>query len=376
MSQNDEKLQETEMTEKIKTSNEGQEAASQDAQQSHKRRVRYKGKYPKKFEEKYKELQPEKYQDTIQHVMQKGNTPAGMHISIMVMEILDFLEIKPGQVGFDATLGYGGHTKAMLQCLQGKGHVYATDVDHEEAAKTKKRLEELGFGEDILTIKLQNFCTIDEIAKEVGGFDFLLADLGVSSMQIDNPKRGFSFKVDGPLDLRLNQEAGISAAERLETITRDELAGMLYENSDEPYCEELAKAITDEIRRGNHMDTTTKLRQVIEKTLDFLPEKEKKETIKKTCQRTFQALRIDVNREFEVLYEFMEKLPDALKPGGRAAILTFHSGEDKLVKKALKAGYKAGIYSDYAKDVIRPSAQECAQNGRARSTKMRWAIKA
>ena len=376
MSQNDEKLQETEMTEKIKTSNEGQEAASQDAQQSHKRRVRYKGKYPKKFEEKYKELQPEKYQDTIQHVMQKGNTPAGMHISIMVKEILDFLEIKPGQVGFDATLGYGGRTKAMLQCLQGKGHVYATDVDHEEAAKTKKRLEELGFGEDILTIKLQNFCTIDEIAKEVGGFDFLLADLGVSSMQIDNPKRGFSFKVDGPLDLRLNQEAGISAAERLETITRDELAGMLYENSDEPYCEELAKAITDEIRRGNHMDTTTKLRQVIEKTLDFLPEKEKKETIKKTCQRTFQALRIDVNREFEVLYEFMEKLPDALKPGGRAAILTFHSGEDKLVKKALKAGYKAGIYSDYAKDVIRPSAQECAQNGRARSTKMRWAIKA
>ena len=376
MSQNDEKLQETEMTEKIKTSNEGQEAASQDAQQSHKRRVRYKGKYPKKFEEKYKELQPEKYQDTIQHVMQKGNTPAGMHISIMVKEILDFLEIKPGQVGFDATLGYGGHTKAMLQCLQGKGHMYATDVDHEEAAKTKKRLEELGFGEDILTIKLQNFCTIDEIAKEVGGFDFLLADLGVSSMQIDNPKRGFSFKVDGPLDLRLNQEAGISAAERLETITRDELAGMLYENSDEPYCEELAKAITDEIRKGNHMDTTTKLRQVIEKTLDFLPEKEKKETIKKTCQRTFQALRIDVNREFEVLYEFMEKLTDALKPGGRAAILTFHSGEDKLVKKALKAGYKAGIYSDYAKDVIRPSAQECAQNGRARSTKMRWAIKA
>ena len=376
MSQNDEKLQETEMTEKIKTSNEEQEAASQDAQQSHKRRVRYKGKYPKKFEEKYKELQPEKYQDTIQHVMQKGNTPAGMHISIMVKEILDFLEIKPGQVGFDATLGYGGHTKAMLQCLQGKGHMYATDVDHEEAAKTKKRLEELGFGEDILTIKLQNFCTIDEIAKEVGGFDFLLADLGVSSMQIDNPKRGFSFKVDGPLDLRLNQEAGISAAERLETITREELAGMLYENSDEPYCEELAKAITDEIRKGNHMDTTTKLRQVIEKTLDFLPEKEKKETIKKTCQRTFQALRIDVNREFEVLYEFMEKLPDALKPGGRAAILTFHSGEDKLVKKALKAGYKAGIYSDYAKDVIRPSAQECAQNGRARSTKMRWAIKA
>lgn len=346
-----------------------------ETQTPHKRRVRYKGKYPKKFEEKYKELQPEKYKDTIEHVISKGNTPAGMHISIMVNEILDFLDIQPGQIGFDATLGYGGHTRAMLEKLQGNGHIYATDVDPVESQKTKKRLEDQGYGEDILSIRLQNFCTIDEIAKETGGFDFILADLGVSSMQIDNPKRGFSFKVDGPLDLRLNQEKGISAAERLDTISREELAGMLYENSDEPYCEELAKAITDEIRKGNRIDTTTKLREVIEKTLDFLPEKEKKDTIKKTCQRTFQALRIDVNREFEVLYEFMEKLPNALRPGGRVAILTFHSGEDKLVKQALKAGYKAGIYSDYARDVIRPTAQECAQNGRAHSTKMRWAVR-
>ena len=319
----------------------------QENQTPHKRRVRYKGKYPKKFEEKYKELQPEKYQDTIQHVIQKGNTPAGMHISIMVQEILDFLQIQPGQVGFDATLGYGGHTKAMLACLKGQGHMYATDVDPEESAKTRKRLEEAGYGEDMLSIRLQNFCTIDEIAKEAGGFDFILADLGVSSMQIDNPKRGFSFKVDGPLDLRLNQEKGISAAERL-----------------------------DEIRRGNRIDTTTKLREIIEKTLDFLPEKEKKETVKKTCQRVFQALRIDVNQEFEVLYEFMEKLPNTLRPGGRAAILTFHSGEDKLVKAALKEGYRAGIYKEYSKDVVRPSAQECVQNPRARSTKMRWAIRA
>lgn len=348
----------------------------QNTEKVHKRRVRYKGKYPRKYEEKYKELNPEKYKETIAHVISKGNTPAGMHISIMVKEILDFLQIKPGETGFDATLGYGGHTKAMMECLKGEGHMYATDVDPEESAKTKKRLAEQGFGEDILTVKLQNFCTIDEIAEEIGGFDFILADLGVSSMQIDNPKRGFSFRADGPLDLRLNQEKGISAAERLDEISREELAGMLYENSDEPYCEEIAKAITDEIRKGNRVDTTTKLRKLIADTLDFLPEKEKKDTIRKTCQRVFQALRIDVNREFEVLYEFMEKLPDALKPGGRVAILTFHSGEDKLVKKALKAGYKAGIYSDYAKDVIRPSAQECAQNGRARSTKMRWAIKA
>ena len=179
----------------------------------HKRRTRYKGKYPRKFEEKYKELQPEKYQDMIAHVIQKGNPPAGMHISIMVQEILDFLKIQPGEVGFDATLGYGGHTKAMMECLHGEGHMYATDVDQEESAQPRKRLAEQSFGEDILTVKLQNFCTIDEIAKEAGGFDFILADFGGSFMQIDNLKRGFSFRADGPLDLRLNQEKGISAAE-------------------------------------------------------------------------------------------------------------------------------------------------------------------
>ena len=162
----------------------------------------------------------------------------------------------------------------------------------------------------------------------------------------------------------------------METIGRDELAGMMYENSDEPYCDEIAKAITDVVRKGGHIDTTTKLRALIEETLQFIPEKERKETVKKTCQRVFQALRIDVNNEFEVLYEFMDKLPGALKPGGRAAILTFHSGEDKLVKKALKQGYKAGIYAEYARDVIRPTAQECTRNPRARSTKMRWAVKA
>ena len=341
----------------------------------HKRRVHYSGTHPKRFEEKYKEHDPEKYADTIEKVISKGSTPAGMHISICVNEILDFLQIQPGQQGLDATLGYGGHTRRMLEQLHGEGHMYALDVDPIEIVKTKHRLSEAGYGEDILTIKQTNFRNIDQVAEEAGGFDFILADLGVSSMQIDNPKRGFSFKVDGPLDLRLNQKEGISAAERLANIGKDELAGMLYENSDEPYCEEIAKAITDEIRRGHAIDTTTKLREIIEKTLDFLPEKEKKDTIKKTCQRTFQALRIDVNHEFEVLYEFMEKLPDALKPGGRVAILTFHSGEDRLVKKALKEGYKAGIYSEYSKDVIRPSAKECAQNGRARSTKMRYARK-
>ncbi len=350
--------------------------ASQQGEQPHKRRVRYKGTHPKRYEEKYKELNPEKYGDMAEHIIQKGGTPAGTHISIMVQEILDFLQIQPGQKGLDATLGYGGHTRAMLEQLQGSGHIYGLDVDPIESVKTKKRLADLGYGEEIMTVRQMNFADIDQIAAEVGPFDFILADLGVSSMQIDNPERGFSYKFEGPLDLRLNPQAGISAAERLRTISREELAGMLAENADEPYAEELARTITGAIRRGETVDTTTKVRELIEKTLAFLPEKDRKEAVKKCCARTFQALRIDVNNEFEVLYAFLDKLPHVLAPGGRAAILTFHSGEDRLVKKSFKQYQKAGLYSEIADDVIRPSAEECVRNSRAKSTKMRWAIRA
>lgn len=342
----------------------------------HKRRVHYSGTHPKRFEEKYKEHDPEKYADTIEKVISKGSTPAGMHISICVNEILDFLQIQPGQQGLDATLGYGGHTRRMLEQLHGEGHMYALDVDPIEIVKTKQRLAEAGYGEDILTIKQTNFRNIDQVADEAGGFDFILADLGVSSMQIDNPDRGFTYKFDGPLDLRLDPEKGESAAERLREVSYEELVGMFQENSDEPYAEEIATVIMKRNRTKNYVETTTQMKDAIEEALSFVPEKERKEAVKKSCQRCFQALRIDVNSEFEVLYDFLDKLPDALRPGGRVAILTFHSGEDRLVKRAFKAGAKAGVYSEVSKDVIRPSAEECARNPRARSTKMRLAVKA
>ncbi len=341
----------------------------------HKRRVRYSGTHPKSYKEKYKELNPELYPETVAHIIQKGSTPAGMHISICVNEIIEFLQIKPGQKGLDATLGYGGHTQAMLKCLDGNGHIHALDIDPIESVKTKKRLEELGYGADILTIRQLNFANVDEIISETGKFDFVLADLGVSSMQIDNPDRGFSYKIEGPLDLRLNPEKGISAAERLKEISQIELHGMLMENADEPYAEEISQMII-KCRRKYQIDTTKKLQGVIEEALAFIPEKSQKEAIKKSCQRCFQALRIDVNQEFEVLHQFLEKLPDILADGGRVAILTFHSGEDRLVKKSFKQLKQAGIYSDIATDVIRPSAEECSVNSRASSTKMRWAIKA
>ena len=349
----------------------------EEQQKPHKRRVRYSGTHPRSYKEKYKEHNPEKYADTIEKVIRKGSTPAGMHISIMVQEILDFLQIKPGQTGLDATLGYGGHTKEMLKCLQGEGHIYGLDVDPIESAKTKERLANQGFGEDILTVRLQNFADIDLVSKETGKkFDFILADLGVSSMQIDNPERGFSYKVDGPLDLRMNPQKGTSAAERLKEVDYEELVGMLVENSDEPYAEEIADTVMKWFAKGKEISTTTDLKNAITEALAFLPEKEQKEAVKKSCQRTFQALRIDVNSEFEVLYAFLEKLPEVLAPNGRVAILTFHSGEDRLVKKSFKEFKKMGLYSDVSKDVIRPSAEECARNSRSKCTKMRWAIRA
>jgi len=343
-------------------------------EQEHKRRVRYKGTHPRKFEEKYKELNPEKYQDDVDKIVRSGKTPAGMHISIMVDEILDFLQIRPGQIGLDATLGYGGHTRRMLERLEGQGHMYATDVDPIESEKTRARLAALGYGPEILTIRRMNFAQLDQVAPEQK-FDFVLADLGVSSMQIDNPERGFTFKHDGPLDLRLDPTAGVSAAQRLRELDREELVAMLVENSDEPYAEEIARTILKMRRRRETIETTKQLAAAVEKALEFLPEQERKEAVKKSCQRTFQALRIDVNSEFEVLYSFLEKLPGVLKSGGRVAVLTFHSGEDRLVKQAFRQLKREGVYSEVAEDVIRPSAEECFRNPRARSTKMRWAIK-
>ena len=275
----------------------------------------------------------------MEKIIQSGKTPAGTHIPIMVREILDFLQIQPGQVGYDATLGYGGHSRKMLECLQGQGHLYATDVDPIESEKTRARLEALGYGPDLLTIRRMNFADVDQVAPGQP-FDFVLADLGVSSMQIDNPERGFTFKFDGPLDLRLDPSSGVTAAQRLRELDEDELEAMLVENSDEPYAGRIARAVMKHFRQGGAIETTRQLAAVVERALSFLPPAERKEAVKKSCQRTFQALRIDVNREFEVLYAFLEKLPGVLKCGGRVAELTCHSGEDRMVKKAVKHGLR------------------------------------
>ncbi|OAQ42165.1 16S rRNA (cytosine(1402)-N(4))-methyltransferase [Pedobacter psychrophilus] len=340
------------------------------------RRVRYKGTHPKSFKEKYKELNPENFAEDVEKVMQQGRTPAGMHRSICVNEILEILNIQPGQVGMDATLGYGGHSLEMLKLLMPNGHLYATDVDPFELPKTRDRLAALGYGPEVLTIKKMNFSNIDLIAYESGPLNFVLADLGVSSMQIDNPDRGFSFKIDGPLDLRLNPSSGKSAAVLLKTIPQEKLEEIFIDNSDEPYAEQISTSIIQAIKRGEKIETTTHLKEIIKESLSFLAPSNKVEEIKKTCQRCFQALRIEVNNEFGVLEKFLEKLPDALAPGGKVAILSFHSGEDRRVKKIFKAFYNGGIYSEIAQDIIKATAEEINSNPRARSAKLRWAIKA
>ena len=340
------------------------------------RRVRYKGTHPKSFNEKYKELQPENYADDIAKVIQQGRTPAGMHRSICVTEIMAFLNIQPGQIGMDATLGYGGHSLEMLKYLMPDGKLYAIDVDPFELPRTRERLAALGYGEENLIVKKRNFSDIDQIIAESGQLNFVLADLGVSSMQIDNPERGFTFKVDGPLDLRLNPKSGKSAATLLKAITQAELQELFTVNSDEPHAIIISKAIIGKIAKGEFIQTTTQLKDTIQETLQFLPEATRKEDIKKTCQRCFQALRIKVNDEFNALDSFLYKLPDALKSGGRVAILSFHSGEDRRVKKSFQELFRLGVYAEIASEAIRPSAEESNSNPRARSAKLRWAVKA
>ena len=340
------------------------------------RRVRYKGTHPKSFKEKYKELQPESHTEDIAKVILQGRTPAGMHRSICVNEIMEFLKIVPGQIGLDATLGYGGHSLEMLKCLAPGGLLYAIDVDPFELPRTRDRLALLGFGPEVVVIKKRNFSDIDQIVSETGPLNFVLADLGVSSMQIDNPERGFSFKIEGPLDLRLNPKSGKSAAALLKTISQHTLEELFIENGDEPYSELISKAIIIRIEKGGVIATTKQLQETIEGALEFLPQSNRKDAVKKSCQRCFQALRIEVNDEFGALDNFLDKLPFALAKDGRVAILSFHSGEDRRVKKSFQHLFREGIYKEVAPDPIRPSAAECHSNPRARSAKLRWAIKA
>ena len=352
------------------------DAASQH-ESAHKRRPRYRGKNPRRFEEKYKEHDPLRHEETVSKVIASGKTPAGTHRPIMVSEILEILAPRPGEVAVDCTLGYGGHAQEILRRLEPGGKLLGLDTDPVELPKTEARLRALGFGPDVFTVHRSNFAGLSQVlAVEAAardqrdgsiGADIIVADLGVSSMQIDDPTRGFSVKHEGPLDMRMNPQRGQPVSIFLQKIRADVLTSLLAENADEPHAEILASALA-----GKAFETTSSLATAIRAALP----RSRKDDSDLAVRRVFQALRIAVNDEFSALDTLLRNLPFCLKPGGRVAILTFHSGEDRRVKKSFEAGLRDGPYSEIAREVIRPSAAERNSNPRSASAKLRWARRA
>ena len=331
------------------------------------RRPRYPGKHPRRFDQKYKELDPNRDPATLAKVLASGKTPAGSHIPIMVSEILETLAPKPGEMAVDCTLGRGGHARAILQRILPGGHLLALDADPIELPRTEALLRAEGFGPESLTVKKSNFAGIQAALASIGakGADLILADLGVSSMQLDNPARGFTTKHSGPLDMRMNPARGLPASDWLERTKPEKLAAILAENSDEPHAAAIAARIA-----GHRFDETLALANAIRSVLPRQTETE----VRTTLARVFQAIRIEVNEEFSALDALLRAIPDCLNPGGRVAILSFHSGEDRRVKKALQAAHRAGIYSAIARDPIRPGPAEKQSNPRSTPAKLRWAL--
>jgi 16S rRNA (cytosine1402-N4)-methyltransferase len=338
----------------------------------HKRRARYPGRNPRKFSEKYKELDPDRYPEEAERVRERGQTPAGTHVPICVAEIIGILAPKPGEHGLDATLGYGGHASRLLEAIQPDGVLVGLDVDPLELPKTEARLRGLGHPEISLIIRKMNFSDASRLPGECGfKFDFALADLGVSSMQIDNPERGFSFKDTGPLDLRLDPGTGESAAELIARLDEAGLAALLRANADEPHSFAIARGILS-FKGG--VRTTSDLAEAIGRALRRSMSLDIQEETEKACQRCFQALRIEVNGEFEALEKLLSALPAIMNPGGRIAVLSFHSGEDRRVKKSFQSGLRSGVYAAAAPGPIRAGAEENRDNPRSSSAKLRWAI--
>ena len=339
----------------------------------HTRRPRYPGRNPRRFHDKYKELDPGRDPSAVQKVLASGKTPAGSHRPIMVDEVLECLRPSPGEVAVDCTLGGGGHARALLARLQPGGRLIGIDVDPLELPRTEAALRAEGFGPETFSAHLGNFAGLAKVIAREGltVVDLALADLGVSSMQLDNPDRGFNYKEPGPLDMRMNPSRGEPAARLIARLTEQNLEDLLSENADEPHARLIAGTL-----KQQPLDTTHALERSVRTALTSAPLNLANADVKMSVRRTFQALRIAVNDEFSTLDWLLRSLPGCLAPGGRVALLTFHSGEDRRVKKAFQAGYRAGVYSAVAADVIRPTMEETRANRRASSAKLRWAVRA
>ncbi len=342
----------------------------EDPAPEHRRRPRYRGTHPRRFEEKYKELAPGTYPELVAHVLARGKTPAGQHVPILVEEVLATLNPCAGERGVDATLGWGGHAQRLLAALSPGGTLLGLDADPLELPRTEARLRQLGIAGVTLLTRRTNFAGLRAAIDAAGwhdGADFILADLGVSSMQIDDPARGFSIKLDGPLDMRMNPNRGLSAAQWLERVSLETLVAALRDHADEPRALRIAEALM--ARRGE-LHTTHALAEAVREALG---RRIREDDVDRSVRRVFQALRIEVNDEFGALDALLRQLPGCLRPGGRVAMITFHSGEDRRVKRAFIEGERDGLYAAVAQEVIRPSAEERRANPRSSAAKLRWA---
>jgi len=305
------------------------------------------------------------------------STPEGQHRPVLIAEVLDLLKPAPGEIAVDCTTGWAGHAAELLQRIGPAGRLIGLDLDPENLPPARLRLEEVGHP---FSLHHSNFAGQLAILADLGveGADMILADLGMSSMQVDDPERGFSYARDGPLDMRMDRTRGRTAAEVLATIPEEDLAAALRDLADEPQPERVAAVIVA-ARTQRKLERTAELAQLLLETSQP-GRKDSRWRLHPTrgkwnlhpAARTFQALRILVNRELANLEQLLRILPSCLRPGGRAAIMSFHSGEDRLVKGAFKAGHATGVYSQVAAEPVRASEEEKLSNPRSRSAKLRW----
>ena len=346
---------------------------------NHHRRPRYSGTHPKSFQQKYKEHNIAAHPELRTHLRAKGKTPAGSHIPVLIEEVIGCLKPKAGQTIADCTVGYGGHSLEFIKHIGPTGKLIAFDVDGAELERTRHRLSK---EKASISFYHSNFAGIaNALSKEkLDGYDIIFADLGVSSMQIDNPARGISYKNEGPLDMRMDERLKQTGADLLNSLSEEELAKALWELSDEPDYKEIAHLIV--IQRA--VQPITQVSQLVRlvfavKGLTINSWKKKQRSSKfgslHPAARTFQALRILVNDELGCLKELLRIAPYCLRPGGRIGIISFHSGEDRLVKQSFRDGVENGIYQSASQNAIVPRTKEIMSNPRCASAKFRWAIK-
>jgi 16S rRNA (cytosine1402-N4)-methyltransferase len=336
------------------------------------RRKRYRGSHPRSFEEKYKELSPAAYPAEGEKVRSRGQTPAGTHVPVLLGKVLEVLRLRPGMVVADCTLGHGGHAQAIYPRIQPGGRVIGLDRDPEALERTSRRL--LAAGIEVLA-RRSSFAGIGKVLGEQGlaGLDGLLADLGASSMQIDDPARGFSFKSDGPLDMRMDRSRGATAEEWLRGTEEEDLGRVLREWGEEPDWKRVAAAVKAWAASDAGQLRTRGLVQIVLRAKGLPPRFRRESPLDlHPAARTFQAVRMAVNGEVESLRALLRILPHVLAPGGRAAVIAFHGVEDRLIEAAFLEGLRSGLYSAGSGEAIRPAHCEVASNPRARSARLRW----